>query len=85
MTSEELIDLLTAEAAALTGTEQFIGTIRKGKFADMAVFDENLFDLDLKLLPRIHASITVLGGEIVYDADAENDIEMYNLMASQQL
>ena len=51
----------------------------------MAVFDENLFELDLKLLPRVHAAMTILGGEVVYDADAENDIEMYNLMASQQL
>lgn len=82
---EEAIDHLTVDAAAVVGMSEKLGSLETGKLADMAVFDENLFDLDLKLLPRIHASITVLGGEIVYDADAENDMEMYNLMASQQL
>ena len=82
---EEAIDHLTVDAAAVIGMSEKLGSLEPGRLADMAVFDENLFDLDLKLLPRIHASITVLGGEIVYDADAENDIEMYNLMASQQL
>lgn len=82
---EEAIDHLTVDAAAVVGMSEKLGSLKPGKLADMAIFDENLFDLDLKLLPRIHASITVLGGEIVYDADAENDMEMYNLMASQQL
>ena len=62
-----------------------LGTIEPGKLADMAVFDENLFDLSLNLLPRVHTSMTVLAGEVVYDAEAENDMELYNLMASQQL
>ena len=62
-----------------------LGSIEAGKLADMAVFDENLFDLSLNLLPRVHTSMTVLGGEVVYDAEAENDMELYNLMASQQL
>lgn len=82
---EEAIDHLTVDAAAVVGMSEKLGSLEAGKLADMAIFDENLFNLDLKLLPRIHASITVLGGEIVYDADAENDMEMYNLMASQQL
>ncbi len=82
---EEAIDHLTVDAAAVVGMSDKLGSLEPGKLADMAIFDENLFDLDLKLLPRIHASITVLGGEIVYDADVENDMEMYNLMASQQL
>ena len=82
---EEAIDHLTVDAAAVVGMSEKLGSLEPGKLADMAVFDENLFDLDLKLLPRMHASITVLGGEVVYDADAENDMEMYNLMASQQL
>lgn len=81
----EAIDHLTLEAAEAIGMGDRLGTLQEGKLADLAVFDENLLDLDLKLLPRIHASMTVLNGEIVYDADAENDMEMYNLMASQQL
>ncbi len=82
---EEAMDHLTVDAAAVVGMADRLGSLEAGKLADMAVFDENLFELDLKLLPRVHAAMTILGGEVVYDADAENDIEMYNLMASQQL
>ena len=82
---EEAIDHLTVDAAAVVGMADRLGSLEAGKLADMAVFDENLFELDLELLPRVHAAMTILGGEVVYDADAENDIEMYNLMASQQL
>ena len=73
------------DGAAVIGMSDRLGRIETGMLADMAVFDENLFDLDLNLLPRIHAAMTVLGGQVVYDADSENDMEMYNLMASQQL
>lgn len=82
---EEAIDHLTIEAAKVTGMENSLGSIESGKLADMAIFDENLLETDLNLLSRVHASMTILGGEIVYDAEAENDMEMYNLMASQQL
>ena len=82
---EEAIDHLTVDGAAVIGMSDRLGRIETGMLADMAVFDENLFDLDLNLLPRIHAAMTVLGGQVVYDADSENDMEMYNLMASQQL
>lgn len=82
---QEAIDHLTVDAAQVVGMADKLGSIEPGKLADFAIFDENLFDLDLKLLPRAHASLTVLGGEIVYDAEAENDMEMYNLMSSQQL
>lgn len=82
---EEAIDHLTVAAAAVVGMSELLGSLEPGKLADMAIFDENPLDLDLKLLPRIHASITVLGGEVVYDVEVENDMEMYNLMASQQL
>lgn len=82
---EEAIDHLTVDAASVVGMSEKLGSIEPGKLADMAVFDENLFALSLNLLPRVHASMTVLGGEVVYDAEAENDMELYNLMASQQL
>ena len=29
--------------------------------------------------------MTILGGQVVYDADAEADMELYNLMSSQHL
>ena len=83
--TEEAIDHLTVVAAEIIGMGDELGSIEGGKLADFAIFDENPLEQDLKILPRLHASMTVLGGEIVYDAEAENDMEMFNLMASQQL
>ncbi len=83
--TEEAIDHLTITAAEVIGMKNQLGSIESGKLADFAIFDENPLELDVNVLPKVHAAITVLGGEIVYDAEAENDMEMYNLMASQQL
>lgn len=82
--AEEVIDQLTVEAARIIGMEESLGRIKAGMFADFAVFDENPFDCEVKLIQRLHASMTVLGGTIVYDAETENDMEMFNLMLSQQ-
>ena len=85
LTTAEAIDHMTVGAAEVLGMSDHLGSIESGKLADFAIFDENLLDLEPGLLSRVHASMTVLGGEVVYDAEAENDMEMYNLMAGQQL
>ena len=83
--AQGVIDQLTTEAAKIIGMQDSLGSIQAGKLADFAIFDENPLECEVKLIPRLHASMTVLNGEIVYDADAENDMELYNLMMSQQL
>ncbi len=82
--AEEVIDQLTVEAAKIIGMQDSLGSIEAGKLADFAIFDENPLDCEVKLIPRLHASMTVLAGKIVYDAENENDMEMFNLMMSQQ-
>lgn len=82
--AEGIIDQLTTEAAKIIGMQDSLGSIQAGKLADFAIFDENPLECEIKLIPRLHASMTVLNGEIVYDAEAENDMELYNLMMSQQ-
>ena len=83
--AQGVIDQLTTEAAKIIGMQDSLGSIQAGKLADFAIFDENPLECEVKLIPRLHASMTVLNGEIIYDAEAENDIELYNLMMSQQL
>ena len=85
LTIEEAIDHLTTGAAKVIGMEDSLGAVESGKLADFAIFDENLLELDPEMLSRVHASMTVVGGEIVYDVEAENDMELYTMMASQQL
>lgn len=82
--AEGIIDQLTTEAAKIIGMQDSLGSIQAGKLADFAIFDENPLECEIKLIPRLHASMTVLNGEIAYDAEAENDMELYNLMMSQQ-
>ena len=83
--AESAMDHLTTLAAEVIGMADQLGSVEAGKLADFAVFDENLLELTADMIARSHASITVLGGQIVYDAEAENDMEMYSIMASQQL
>ena len=81
----EAIDQLTIQAAAVLGKSGELGMITKGRLADFVVFDEDPFSFDLKTFFKLHASMTILGGQVVYDADAEADMELYNLMSSQHL
>ena len=82
--AEEVIDRLTLEAARIIGMQDRLGAIKAGMLADFAIFEENPLDCEIKLIPRLHACMTVLGGNIVYDAESENDMEMFDLMMSQQ-
>ncbi len=82
--AEEVINLLTLEAARIIGMQDKLGAVKAGMLADFAIFEENPLDCELRLLPRLHACMTVLGGNIVYDAESEKDMEMFDLLMSQQ-
>lgn len=83
-TATEVIDELTTQAARIIGKEDELGSIMAGKYADFAIFDENPLDCEVKTISRLHASMTVLNGEIVYDAESENEMEMWDMMTGQQ-
>lgn len=84
-TVADAIDALTDKAAAIIGIEAEAGIIEKGRLADFAIFDENPLACDMRTFRRLHAVMTVVGGEIVYDVEEENMIEMYDLMSSQHI
>ena len=82
---EEAIEELTLQAAAIIGMEDKLGMIEKGRIADFTVFEENPLNKDLRTFAKMHADMTVLSGEIVYDVEAEQVEEMYDLMTSMLL
>lgn len=82
---EEALELLTKKAAAVIGMESSLGTIEAGKLADLAIFDTNPYDMRPDRLLGLHADMTVLNGEIVYDVELENEEEMLDLMSHMQL
>lgn len=49
------------------GMEEKLGTLEKGKLADVAIFDRNFNDIDTKDAKEIKAVMTIMDGRIVYD------------------
>ncbi|MGC2873930.1 amidohydrolase family protein [Ihubacter sp. rT4E-8] len=82
---EEAIDQLTAGAAAILGKERDFGSIEQGKIADFTVFEENPFDAGLQKFSGMHASMTIMDSMITYDAEAELEEEMYDLLTTMRL
>ena len=65
---EGAIDEMTIRAAKMIGMENEIGMIEKGRLADFAVFAENPLDKTPAEFAEMKAVMTVLGGNIVYEA-----------------
>lgn len=58
----------TLGSAAALGRERELGTLEAGKLADLTIFAENLFDLDVEDLRTALVRMTIVGGKVVYEA-----------------
>jgi predicted amidohydrolase YtcJ len=71
---EERIDLATAIGAFTMGTayvnhqDDTTGSIEVGKYADLAVIDQNLFDISSSEIWKAHVELTFVEGDCVFDA-----------------
>ncbi|MEJ8567021.1 amidohydrolase [Elongatibacter sediminis] len=63
------IRILTINGARSVGKEDVFGSIEVGKQADMAVLDQNLFEIPAERIGESLVLMTVFAGEIVYRAD----------------
>ena len=68
LTREEALGVLTAGPAYAAFEEKERGTITPGKLADLSVFSADLMTIAEAEIPRARAEMTVIGGEIVYQA-----------------
>lgn len=72
---DESIDLisairaLTINGAIATGRGKESGTIEVGKFANLAVLDQNLFDIELNQIGETKVNMTIFEGSVVYKAE----------------
>lgn len=81
----EALDNLTIKASEIIGLSEQLGSIETGKLADFTVFDEDILQCNLDKFFKLHATMTIIAGEIVYDAEAEAMEELFDLLSSQQL
>ncbi len=58
----------TVWAARQLFLEDRIGSLEVGKDADIAVWDQNMYDLPARELRNLHCELTIVHGEVVYDA-----------------
>ena len=62
----QALESYTKNAALVICNEKNAGTLTVGKFADLTVFEEDLFSVPDEALKDVRVHMTVSGGEIVY-------------------
>lgn len=67
LTVADMIRGYTINAAYQMRMENKIGSIEEGKYADMIVIDQNLFEIDPHDIHNTNVDITVYDGRIVYE------------------
>ncbi|HWM42212.1 MAG TPA: amidohydrolase family protein [Burkholderiales bacterium] len=68
ITRQEVLGLYTRDNGWFVREEDQLGTIEKGKLADLVVLDRDYFSVPQEDLKRIRSLLTIVGGEIVHDA-----------------
>jgi hypothetical protein len=68
ITREQAGEAYTRGSAFAESQETEKGTLEVGKFADLAVLSQDIFAAPIGDLPKTESLMTMVGGEIVYDA-----------------
>ena len=67
-TVEEIIPLMTINAAELLQQDDKTGSIVVGKYADLAVLDKNIFELPVSQITESKVVMTIFHGKVVYNS-----------------
>ncbi len=79
ITIEEAIECYTINGAYASFQEEKVGSIEAGKFADMVVLSDNLFEISPENIKNVKVELTIFDGEIVYNADSSISSLDFNL------
>lgn len=71
VTVADAIRMYTIEGAWQNHQEKRKGSIEPGKLADFCILDENILEADPHRIENIKTRMTIAGGRVVYDAEAE--------------
>jgi predicted amidohydrolase YtcJ len=66
------VEAYTLGSAYLTSQDGKTGSIEVGKFADMIVLDQNIFEIEPTQIGATKVLQTVVGGKVVYDASKDS-------------
>jgi predicted amidohydrolase YtcJ len=69
LTVAEAVEGYTLAPARLSGKADRFGSIVLGKYADLVVLSQNLFDIDPADIPATTAWLTVFNGQVVYEEE----------------
>lgn len=65
---ESALRAYTINGAYLMRQDDKTGSIKKGKWGDFVVIDQNLFEIDTHDIEKTSVLLTILGGKIIYDS-----------------
>lgn len=85
ITLDQALYIATKGGAEVLGVESILGSIEKGKFADMIVLDQNLFDIDPDEIYGTQVLQTIVGNKLVYNREAHGneDLDAEDVMKRQ--
>ncbi|MEO1012202.1 MAG: amidohydrolase [Bacteroidota bacterium] len=70
LSREEAIKLWTTGSAWFTGDSGKKGAIAEGQLADFTILNQDVMEIPDALIPRTHAKLTAVGGNVVHAYDA---------------
>ena len=65
----EAIEGYTLGPARLSGKADRLGSITPGKYADLVVLSENLFEIEPAAIPNVTVWLTAFDGRVVYEEE----------------
>ena len=68
ITVEQALPLMTINTAYALGMEEWIGSLKAGKFADLIILSENPLEVEPDSLPNLEVLLTMVGGRVEYCA-----------------
>lgn len=82
LTLEQAIYVSTLGGAEVLGADEYLGSVENGKYADMIILNQNLFEIALDEIYGTEVLETIVGGEIVYSRDdhGNEDIDSKSVM-----
>ncbi|MEH6549156.1 MAG: amidohydrolase [Pseudomonadales bacterium] len=69
LTVEQALRVLTLNGAYVMGLDDVTGSLEIGKYADMIVLDQNLFEIPSNDIAKTSVVQTIFKGEVVYERD----------------